>query len=280
MEIKLEDFIITRSNIPKNFLEDFFNLGGDTYGDTYKNINFDDIVKWFDVQKNHLKRLLKKNFKIMDDYTEEKILVKNKNRGANFVSKIMLTPDCFKELCMLSHTEKAKGVRKYYIVAEGLLRDHFEQIINDLNKELGLIKNNIKKPMEIIGGHIYILKAMNTNQKDMFKLGNSNDMKKRLRVYNTGNANNIDLLFLMKVDDINMVEGCIKNLAREYQYKKNKEVYNIDFEFLKHLCIKCKNFIKQLEKEFINNTVNTKSKIKMMKKKNNFASYYMIIDKQ
>lgn len=280
MEIKLEDFIITRSNIPKNFLEDFFNLGGDTYGDTYKNINFDDIVKWFDVQKNHLKRLLKKNFKIMDDYTEEKILVKNKNRGANFVSKIMLTPDCFKELCMLSHTEKAKGVRKYYIVAEGLLRDHFEQIINDLNKELGLIKNNIKKPMEIIGGHIYILKAMNTNQKDMFKLGNSNDMKKRLRVYNTGNANNIDLLFLMKVDNINMVEGCIKNLAREYQYKKNKEVYNIDFEFLKHLCIKCKNFIKQLEKEFINNTVNTKSKIKMMKKKNNFASYYMIIDKQ
>ena len=86
------------------------------------------------------------------------------------------------------------------------MRDHFEQIINDLNKELGLIKNNIKKPMEIIGGHIYILKAMNTNQKDMFKLGNSNDMKKRLRVYNTGNANNIDLLFLMKVDDINMVE--------------------------------------------------------------------------
>jgi len=32
-----------------------------------------------------LKRLLKDNFKIIDDYTEEKILVKNKNRGANYV---------------------------------------------------------------------------------------------------------------------------------------------------------------------------------------------------
>jgi hypothetical protein len=72
---------------------------------------------------------------------------------------------------MLSQSDKAKGVRKYYIVAEGLLRDHFEQIINDLNKELGLVKNNIKKPVEIIGGHIYILKAMNTSQKNMFKLG-------------------------------------------------------------------------------------------------------------
>ena len=60
------------SNIPKDFLIDFFNLGGDTYGDTYKNINFDDIVKWLNVQKNHLKRVLVSNFKIMDDYTEKK----------------------------------------------------------------------------------------------------------------------------------------------------------------------------------------------------------------
>ena len=281
MEDKLEDFIVKRSNIPKKFLQDFFNLGGDSYGDTYKNINFDDIVKWLDVQKNHLKRLLTNNFAIIDDYTEEKILVKNKKRGANYVSKIMLTPDCFKELCMISQTEKAKGIRKYYIVAEGLLRDHFEEIINDLNKELGLIKNNLKKPKEIIGGHVYILKAMNTTQKDMYKLGNSDDMKKRLRVYNTGNANNIEPLFIMKVDDINKVEGCIKNLAKEYQYKKNKEVYNIDFDFLKKLCMKCKNFIKQLEKEFINDMKTTKTKLKMIKKKSDInTSFYMIVDKK
>jgi hypothetical protein len=86
----------------------------------------------------------------------------------------------------------------------------------------------------------------------------------------------------MKVDDINMVEGCIKNLAREFQYKKNKEVYNIDFEFLKKLCIKCKNFIKQLEKEFVNDTIKTKTKLKMIKNNriNKNTSYYMIIDKK
>jgi len=182
---------------------------------------------------------------------------------------------------MLSQSAKAKGVRKYYITVEGLLRVHFEQIINDLNKELGLIKNNIKKQSQVIGGHIYILKAMNTTQKDMYKLGNSDDMKKRLRVYNTGNANNIEPLFVMKVNDIIMVEGCIKNLAREYQYKKNKEVYNIDFEFLQKLCIKCKNFINQLEKEFTNNNKSTKSKLKTIKnnKDNITTKFYMIIDK-
>ena len=86
----------------------------------------------------------------------------------------------------------------------------------------------------------------------------------------------------MKVDDINMVEGCIKNIAKEYQYKKNKEVFNIDFEFLKKLCIKCKNFIKQLEKEFVNDQKLTKAKLKNIKsnKLNKDTSFYMIIDKK
>lgn len=41
MNTNLEDFIVKRSDIPKNFFKDFFNLGGDTYGDAYKNINYD-----------------------------------------------------------------------------------------------------------------------------------------------------------------------------------------------------------------------------------------------
>ncbi len=147
-----------------------------------------------DVQQNHLKRLLKDNFKVIDDYTEEKILVKNKKRGTNYISKIMITP------------------RNYWRT------------------------------------YLYI-KSIEYKSKNMFKLGS------------------------------------IKNLAREYQYKKNKEVYNIDFEFLKKLCIKCKNFIKQLEKEFSNNMKTTKSKLKIIKNNTtkdnkNMTSFYMIIDKK
>ena len=52
----------------------------------------------------------------------------------------------------------------------------------------------------------------------MYKLGNTDNMKKRLRTYNTGNANNIEPLFVIKVDNIKMVEECIKNIASEYQY--------------------------------------------------------------
>ena len=145
---------------------------------------------------------------------------------------------------------------------------------------MGLIKNNIKKPNDVIGGHIYILRAQNTTQKDMYKLGNTENMKKRLRTYNTGNANNIEPLFIIKVNDVKMVEGCIKNIAKEYQYKKNKEVYNIDYKFLQKLCIKCKNFVEQLRKEFFKNKKNTKTKLQMISNEyNNKNKFYMIIDK-
>jgi hypothetical protein len=103
---------------------------------------------------------------------------------------------------MLSQTAKAKEVRVYYRTVEKLLMDYYEDIQQQIEKELGLIKNNQKPKNAPIGGHVYILQALNTTQKDMFKPGNSEDMKKRLRTYNTGNANDIKPLFIMKVKDI------------------------------------------------------------------------------
>ena len=288
----MEEFILQRSSISKKFLHDFFNLTGEKYRDNIVSINFDTIVKWLDVQKNHLKRLLTDKFIKDIDYTEEKVLVKNRNRGANYVSKILITPDCFKDICMLSQTAKAKEVRTYYKTVEKILIDYYEEIQFNLQKELGLIKNNQKSKDLPKGGHVYILKAQNTILKDMFKLGNSEDMKKRLRTYNTGNANNIEPLFVMKVKDIKGVENCIKNVARQYQYRKNKEVYNIDINMFRSMYTSCRDFMECTNDIYNKNPKDFKKKICVMKKmfkknKKNLEDkdcqdngYYMIIDKQ
>ena len=81
------------------------------------------------MNKNNLKRSLVSNFKLLEDYNESKILVKNKNRGANYVSHIMITQHCFKELCMISKTNKAITIRKYYILADSLLNNYLEKIL-------------------------------------------------------------------------------------------------------------------------------------------------------
>jgi hypothetical protein len=282
----MEEFILQRSTISKKFLNDFFNIAGERYRDNVISVKFDIVVEWLGVQKNHLKRLLVDNFKKDVDYTEEKVKVMNKNRrGANYVSKILITPDCFKDICMLSQTAKAKEVRIYYKTVEKLLMDYYEDIQKTLEKELGLLKQNQKQKNDPNGGHVYILEAQNTTQKDMFKIGNSEDLKKRFRTYNTGNANDIKPLFIMKVNDIIGVEICIKNIAKKYQYRKNKEVYNIDFKMLQSMYKKCKNFMECANDMYNKNPKIFKDNLRIMKKdykndkKNQKGGFYMIVDK-
>jgi len=279
----MEEFILQRSTISKKFLNDFFNITGERYRDNVMSIAFDIVVEWLEVQKNHLKRLLVDNFKKDVDYTEEKVKVMNKNnRGANYVSKILITPDCFKDICMLSQTAKAKEVRIYYKTVEKLLMDYYEDIQKTLQKELGLIKQNQKPKNDPVGGHVYILRAQNTTQKDMFKVGNSKDMKKRLRTYNTGNANDIKPLFIMKVKDIDGVENCIKNIAKQYQYRKNKEVFNIDFKMLQSMYTKCKDFMECANDMYNKDPKDFKDNLCIIKKdfkKNQEGGFYMIVDK-
>ena len=282
----MEKFILERSTISKKFLNDFFNIAGEKYRDNVISINFNIVVDWLEVEKKNLKRLLVDNFKKDVDYTEEKVKVMNKKgKGANYVSKILVTPDCFKDICMLSQTAKAKEVRVYYRTVEKLLMDYYEDIQQQIEKELGLIKNNQKPKNAPVGGHVYILQALNTTEKDMFKPGNSEDMKKRLRTYNTGNANDIKPLFIMKVKDIKGVESCIKNVAKQYQYRKNKEVYNIDLDMLKSMYTKCKDFMECMNdiynkdpKDFKDNLCIIKKDYKK-KKEEQKGGFYMIVDK-
>jgi phage anti-repressor protein len=281
----MEEFILQRTTISKKFLRDFFNITGEKYNDNVVSIKFDTIVKWLNVEKKNLKRLLVKNFKKDIDYTEEKVKVMNKNRGSNYVSKILVTPDCFKDICMISMTEKAKEVRVYYKTVEKLLIDYYQDIQFNLQKELGLIKNNQKPKNEPKGGHVYILQAHNTTQKDMFKIGNSKDMKKRFRTYNSANANDIKPLFIMRVHDIDGVEKCIKNVAKQYQYRKNKEVYQIDFRMLQSMYTNCKDFMERSNELYNKNSKNFKHNLLVIKKdykkskETQQGGFYMLIDK-
>ena len=186
---------------------------------------------------------------------------------------------------MLSQTAKAKEVRLYYRTVEKLLMDYYEDIQEQLQKELGLLKNNQKPKNAPKGGHVYILQAQNTTQKDMFKIGNSEDIKKRLRTYNTGNANDIVPLFVMKVKDIDGVETCIKNSAKQYQYRKNKEVYNINLDMLKSMYMNCKDFTECMNNMYNKNPKDFKHKLCVIKKdfkkkkSEQKGGFYMIVDK-
>ena len=66
-------------------------------------INLEVVAKWLDVNKNNIKKVLVKHFDKNFDYTIEKKKKRQINsRGATIYEEILITPNCMKELCMVS----------------------------------------------------------------------------------------------------------------------------------------------------------------------------------
>ena len=175
---------------------------------------------------------------------------------------------------MISQTKKAKEVRKYFIELEKLIKRYFETIKDDMLKKIGLLETNLKPKNDIMGGVIYILRALNSDTT-LYKLGMSSDLKKRLNNYNTGNANDIEPLFILPVKDIKSVENCIKNSCKKFQFRKYKEVYEIDIQVLKELIIMCDEFTNKVS-IILEKDKTTKKKLGRMKKQ--LEKYFIYID--
>jgi hypothetical protein len=178
---------------------------------------------------------------------------------------------------MISNTSTAKQVRKYFLEMEKLIKKYNEIIQEKLNEELGLIKKNQKPTTkQKKGGVIYIIEAQNTNAT-LYKIGKSNDLKKRLKTYNTGLANDVDVLFELYVDDKDKVEQCVKSALKDFQYRKYKEVYEIDIEVIKKIIVKCDDFNESLKFIFEKNKKITSKNIKRIKSAKN--KIFMVITK-
>ncbi len=191
----------------------------------------------------------------------------------------MLTSDCFKELCMLSQTSKAKEVRKYYLAIEKLIKEYHHYIEEQMQKKIKLLETNQKPKVNTFGGIIYFFKALNQvkikelGEMYLIKLGKTSDQKNRFNTYNSGNANDIEPLFFIEVDDIDATESCIKNLIKKYQYRKHKEIYQISIDLLKLVFADCRDLVKGFKNYEKNNDSNTVQKnfrkIKEMRKNKN-----------
>ena len=73
------------------------------------------IAKWLGVEKGHIKKLLISNFEENRDY------IISKETDENNRKRVLLTHDCGKILCMISRSNRANLIRKYYIELEKLI---------------------------------------------------------------------------------------------------------------------------------------------------------------
>ena len=128
---------------------------------------------------------------------------------------------------MLSHAKKANSVRDYFIKLREFINYYKSNFSNMI----------INKSLEYPEGSIYII--LTNKNKNIFKLGETKDIRKRLQNYTTGKDTHPDIKFIMLVDNRKDVENCVKKLSQKYQFKKNQEIYKVDIDIIKKHIFDC-----------------------------------------
>ena len=110
-------FLKRYSPIPNQFIDDMFGMYARDTLQTDAVVDLDMVAKWLGVPKANLMRTLVRSYAAGVDYVVTKVRnprVKGKY-GGNSYKRVLLTPDCFKRVCMRSQGKRGEDVRTYCI---------------------------------------------------------------------------------------------------------------------------------------------------------------------
>jgi hypothetical protein len=239
-------------------------------------IDLDSVLEWVGfARKDHAKRLLEKHFTNGDHY-----IVKNKTENVNirFINDdasqgrgghnkeiILLTPDTFKAYCLLAQTERGKATREYYIKMERIMMRYMKtKLIESSKKQEEIIKENEKMRKELekgkhskeLAGYIYIGCDLRDNRKDIYKVGETMESRKRLSSMNTTHADDTFVFYRQfETKHRRLAEKLIHEYLDTHNYRYDKEFFNIDASALIKIITCCVTFVNELYDEKSNMSI-------------------------
>lgn len=254
-----EDYILhvkRFTTVPDKFIDELFTFYTLSTKQTDPVILLDNVAKWLECSKHEMYRTLQRTYVKDVDYVSEAGPNPTKQKGkygSNNYIRIMVTPDCFKRLCMLSRAKKAEMVRTYFIDVETQFLKYKDQLMEGLKADISRLQNDMNPKRREVphseNGYIYVISA-SKDVNELFKVGRAADLKKRLFSYQTGNAHTVDLVYVLAVHDMKSAEKCIKSHLLEFQYRRRREVYQVPKDMLKTIINKC-NEIDGIKKEYV-----------------------------
>lgn len=241
---KAVQYIKQLSSIPNEFIDDLFEFYDSNTMQTDFAINLDKVCKWFQVPKSKLMETLKNSphYKEGVDYKVTKATNPNKKHPqSNNYKQVLLTPDCFKHLAMMTRAKKGHTIRSYFIEIENLFIKYRKQTLMGMQQEIETLERNLKpRNSEPRAGYIYVVRA-SENKDSVYKIGRTKDLQARLRSHRSALADDMEVLYRYRTDNIEAVEKCTHSWLKKYQYRKYKEVFQINLNIIKQVIMKCGN---------------------------------------
>ena len=231
-------------------MKDFYNIIKEDYIERYNEFLIDSEIlrKWLEIANrrifnNTIKRSYKKNI----DYKIEKVKKSEGSGGQNY-EVITLTPEASKKLCLSTNSKIGGLVQQYFLDLEVSLYKYKNYIIDGMNKKIKQLENNQKPKINANKKIIYIFRALNTDMT-LYKIGKTINSKTRFSNHNSPMANDLEVLFQYETENIDQVELCIKAYMKKAQYRKYKEIYQVDLEIIKKTIKNCDIEINEINKE-------------------------------
>jgi len=264
----LKSFLKQYSTIPNAFIDKFLSFYNPDTIQTDFIINVDQVAEWLGMQKFNIIDTLKKSYRGDIDYTITATTRRTKKYGGNNYKLVMITPDCFKRLCMRSRTKKAEEVRTYFIQLESLMVRFRSVILKGMDVEIKQLESALKpKDINDSAGYIYVIKA-SPEKDNVYKIGRTQNLNKRLATYSVGTVDGIETIYKFRTNSFKKTEACLKLMLKEHQLRKYKEVYQANIDMIKTIIQKCDDTV-QYTKVYSN----------VRAERNMTGGYYIVIEK-
>ena len=99
------------------------------------------------------------------------------------------------------------------------------------------------------GAIVYVVEDYDINQEIIYKIGKTDDMNKRIKIYNTHSIHNKPVVHYVEIKCPLQLESCIKSMLYKYRIKNRKEYFNCSLIKIKQAIDKCIKSIKCIEQE-------------------------------
>jgi prophage antirepressor-like protein len=267
----------------------------------YSTINFENIKIVIIIDNNNIIWFNAKQISTALNYSRKKLAInKNvekenkiqlKNIDIDFHVKqqpdsIYINESGLYSLLILSRSQKSKKFLKW-ITSEviPLMRKNsiysnnneitlLQKKINELEHKNKLLKNDMKVEKFPEGAIVYIIEDYDDNENKIYKIGKTDDMNKRIKIYNTHSIHNKIIVHYVEILCPLQLETCIRSMLYKYRIKNRKDFFDCSLLKIKkafNLCIKSIKCIEQ-EGGTINKITYYESKLNTLYNKINIAS--------
>jgi hypothetical protein len=215
--------------VDTEFIDTFFSkfkIGGE--------LNFDikdtSIAKYLGITLKNLRQRLSNEFSKNNNFIENVDFIKVRT-GKTYGVSYMCNYQCFEKIAMGGDSEESESVRMYFVKIREFLVENQKTILQAMENKTKLNKFN--------GFESIYFFVIDERNPDIFKIGRTSFIVNRLRNYNVGRINEVDLKYYALVKNSVLIEKCMKHNLIKNQYIKNREIYKVDASTLKQIIDDC-----------------------------------------